>query len=48
MEHGLLHIDLEREIPEALKSRKIAINGKSLLQTKTPVVTNKPLGETES
>jgi molecular chaperone IbpA len=48
MEHGLLHIDLEREIPEALKSRKIAINGKSLLQTKTPVVTNKPLGEAES
>lgn len=32
MEHGLLHIDLEREIPEALKPRKIAINGKSLLQ----------------
>ncbi len=31
MEHGLLHIDLEREIPEALKPRKIAINGKSLL-----------------
>jgi molecular chaperone IbpA len=48
MEHGLLHIDLEREIPEALKSRKIAINGKSLLQTKTSIVTNKPLGETES
>lgn len=32
MEHGLLHIDLEREIPEALKPRKIAINAKSLLQ----------------
>jgi len=32
MEHGLLHIDLEREIPEALKPRKIAINGKSLSQ----------------
>ncbi|MFT5757226.1 MAG: molecular chaperone IbpA [Alteromonadaceae bacterium] len=32
MEHGLLNIDLEREIPEALKPRKIAINGKSLLQ----------------
>lgn len=32
MEHGLLHIDLEREIPEALKPRKIAINGKSSLQ----------------
>lgn len=32
IEHGLLHIDLEREIPEALKPRKIAINGKSLLE----------------
>jgi len=31
MENGLLHVDLEREIPEALKARKIAINGKSLL-----------------
>ncbi|WP_206484372.1 Hsp20 family protein [Thalassotalea sp. G2M2-11] len=33
MENGLLHIDLEREIPEALKPRKIAINGKSLLNS---------------
>ncbi|WP_371377168.1 Hsp20 family protein [Thalassotalea aquiviva] len=33
MENGLLHIDLEREIPEALKPRKIAINGKSLLES---------------
>lgn len=32
MENGLLHIDLEREIPEALKPRKIAINGNSLLE----------------
>ncbi|MBU2893998.1 Hsp20 family protein [Colwellia sp. D2M02] len=31
MKNGLLHIDLEREIPEALKPRKVAINGKSLL-----------------
>ena len=31
MENGLLHVDLLREIPEALKPRKIAINGKSLL-----------------
>jgi len=31
MENGLLHIDLQREIPEALKPRKIAINGKSLI-----------------
>jgi molecular chaperone IbpA len=35
MEHGLLHIDLEREIPEALKPRKIAINGKSLMKKNT-------------
>lgn len=32
MKDGLLHVDLEREIPEALKPRKIAINGKSLLE----------------
>lgn len=31
MQNGLLHIDLQREIPEALKPRKISINGKSLL-----------------
>lgn len=31
MENGLLHVGLEREVPEALKSRKIAINDKSLL-----------------
>jgi molecular chaperone IbpA len=35
MDHGLLHIDLEREIPEALKPRKIAINGKSQFQQRT-------------
>jgi molecular chaperone IbpA len=27
MQNGLLHIELEREIPEAMKARKIAING---------------------
>lgn len=27
MENGLLHIDLQREIPEAMKPRKIAISG---------------------
>ena len=31
MENGLLHVDLEREIPDALKPRKISINGKRLL-----------------
>ena len=29
LENGLLHIDLVRELPEAMKPRKIAINGKS-------------------
>ncbi|MFT4926678.1 MAG: molecular chaperone IbpA [Phenylobacterium sp.] len=28
IENGLLHVELEREIPEALKPRKIAINGR--------------------
>ena len=37
IEHGLLSIDLEREIPEALKPRKIAINGKSLLQKRNSI-----------
>lgn len=37
IEHGLLSIDLEREIPEALKPRKITINGKSLLQKRNSV-----------
>lgn len=32
MENGLLHIDLEREIPEEQKPRKIAINGSRLLE----------------
>ena len=32
MENGLLHIDLEREIPEAMKPRKIAINGNNLIE----------------
>ncbi|ELR64178.1 16 kDa heat shock protein A [Photobacterium marinum] len=33
MENGLLHIDLEREIPEEQKPRKIAINGQRLIET---------------
>jgi molecular chaperone IbpA len=32
MENGLLHIDLEREIPEAMQPRKIAINGQNLIE----------------
>jgi molecular chaperone IbpA len=27
MENGLLHVDLKRDIPEAMKPRTIAING---------------------
>lgn len=34
MENGLLHVDLEREIPEAMKPRKIAINGNNLIEGK--------------
>jgi molecular chaperone IbpA len=29
LENGLLHIDLVRELPEAMKPRKIAIGGKA-------------------
>ncbi|UUM30623.1 Hsp20 family protein [Vibrio japonicus] len=34
MENGLLHVDLEREIPEAMQPRKIAINGQKLIEDK--------------
>ncbi|BCL68068.1 heat-shock protein Hsp20 [Vibrio nigripulchritudo] len=33
MENGLLHVDLEREIPETMKPRKIAINGKNVIES---------------
>lgn len=32
LENGLLHIDLEREIPQAMQPRKIAINQPHLLE----------------
>lgn len=32
--NGLLHIDLKREIPEAMKPRKIAINGEGVSNVK--------------
>ena len=32
LENGLLHVELAREIPEAMKPRKIAINGGALLE----------------
>jgi len=33
MENGLLHIDLEREIPEAMKPRQIKIGSSKLLES---------------
>lgn len=33
MKNGLLHVDLEREIPEAMKPRKISINGSKLIES---------------
>ena len=37
MQNGLLHIDLEREIPETMKPRKIEIaNGETLIETRAP------------
>ncbi len=40
LENGLLNIDLVREIPEAMKPRRIAINGKTpqLLETSAQTV----------
>ena len=35
LEHGLLHVDLVREIPEAKKPRMIPINGKAVAQVET-------------
>lgn len=32
LENGLLHVDLEREIPQAMQPRKIAINGNRLIE----------------
>ncbi len=33
LENGLLHIDLEREVPEAMQPRKIAIGKAATLPT---------------
>ena len=33
-ENGLLHVDLVREVPEALKPRQIAINGAKAIEAK--------------
>ncbi|HLT64188.1 MAG TPA: Hsp20 family protein [Pseudohongiella sp.] len=37
LENGLLHIDLRREVPEAMKPRRIpiALNGSQLIEAKT-------------
>jgi len=35
LENGLLHVDLVREIPEAAKPRRIAINGHKQVEAKT-------------
>ncbi|QDF66820.1 Hsp20 family protein [Shewanella sp. SNU WT4] len=35
LEHGLLNIDLVREIPEAMKARKIAINNQDVIEQNT-------------
>ena len=37
LENGLLHIELVREIPEAMKPRTIAINGKAKKQVEAKV-----------
>ncbi len=37
LENGLLHVDLVREIPEAMKPRTIAINGKAKKQVEAKV-----------
>lgn len=40
MENGLLHIELEREVPEEEKPRKIAINGQRLIGSDETVVSD--------
>jgi molecular chaperone IbpA len=34
VEHGMLHVDLVREMPEALKPRQISINGNKVISAK--------------
>jgi len=36
LENGLLHVDLKREIPEAMKPRQIPIGGAKVIDAKTP------------
>jgi molecular chaperone IbpA len=39
LEHGLLHVDLVREVPEALKPRTITIGQKSATKAKPKAIT---------
>ena len=48
LEHGLLSIDLVRELPEALKPRTIEINGKSAPKAKAKVVESAANDKTEA
>jgi molecular chaperone IbpA len=45
LENGLLHIDLVREVPEAVKPRAIKINGKDKVQ---PSVTHQDAAEAKA
>ncbi|TXH95995.1 MAG: Hsp20 family protein [Pseudorhodobacter sp.] len=44
-EHGMLHIDLVREVPEAMKPRRIEIGRPSAVET--PAIEAKPVETTE-
>ena len=44
-EHGMLHIDLLREVPEAMKPRRIEIGRPSVAET--PAIEAKPVETTE-
>jgi len=42
LENGLLHVDLERQVPEALKPRQIQINGQSAQPVSTGAQIEQP------
>ena len=48
LEHGLLTIELVRELPEALKPRQISINAKASAKAKAKVVDSPANDETEA
>ena len=41
LEHGMLRVELERELPEAMKPRKIAIGGKAKSKSRPRVIEGK-------